>query len=183
VNTALGYGGAIYIATAKVTIDGGGFSSNSARLGGAIYVSLGATATIRGLSPLNPISFDSNSATQDGGAIWNQGILSVYNGSFLFNKVPLTLVGYGGGIASYSNVTLWDNSFVYNEGRYGAGLFVGTKTGGSSTADVRRTLFNLGNAYEGGGIYTDDTYAFVGVSDSVFSKNSAAFGGGLARFN
>ena len=93
------------------------------------------------------------------------------------------MAGYGGGIASYGDVTLWDSSFVFNEGRYGAGLFVGTKTGGGSAADVRRTLFNLGNALEGGGIYTDDANAFVSVSDSVFSRNTAAEGGGLARFN
>ena len=138
--------------------------------------------TIRGSSTFNPVSFISNSATQDGGAIWNQGVLNVTNGNFLSNKVPLNVGGFGGGIASYGGLTLWDSSFVFNEGRFGAGLFVGTTTGGS-VADVRRTLFNLGNAVEGGGIYATDATTLVGVSDSVFSRNNAAEGGGLARFN
>ncbi len=184
VSTVNGFGGAIFVAgsVAEVTIADSGFTGNTARFGGALAVYTGGTATIRGASPLNPVSFISNSATQEGGAIWSQGTLKVYNGNFLTNKVPLNVAGYGGGIASYGGVTLWDSSFVFNEGRYGAGLFVGNKASGSA-ADVRRTLFNLGNALEGGGIYTNDTNAFVTVSDSVFSSNTAAEGGGLARFN
>jgi hypothetical protein len=185
VSTVNGLGGAIFVAgpVAEVTIVDSGFTSNTARFGGALAVYTGGTATIRGSSTFNPVSFTSNSATQEGGAIWNQGTLKVYNGNFLTNKVPLNVGGFGGGIASYGGVTLWDSSFVFSEGRYGAGLFVGTKAGGGSAADVRRTLFNLGNALEGGGIYTNDANAFVSVSDSVFSRNTAAAGGGLARLN
>jgi predicted outer membrane repeat protein len=186
-----GYGGAIYVGgpIAEATIIDSFFLNNSAKLGGGLTVWTGGTATLRTQNPANPITFIGNSATQDGGAIYNEGTLAIYGAGLNANTVPQNTVGigHGGAIANSGSLTLHDSSVTVNKGRFGGGLFVGIIP--SAQADVRRTIFSQNAASEfGGGLCTGDalfnTGATVTVTDSVFRNNSALVnGGGAYRFN
>ncbi len=179
-----GKGGAIYmnVSGGTVNVTGSNFDGNTAQFGGAVYVEQGATATFGIQGTPGSILFSGNTVSQNGGAIWNQGTTNVYGGSFLSNKAAFNTAGYGGAVANYGALKLYDSTLVFSEGRFGAGLFAGD-LGGGSIADVRRTLFNLGNANLGGGLYANAATVIVDISDSVFSKNTGAYGGGIARLN
>ena len=139
-----GYGGAIYVSgpIAEATIIDSFFLSNSAKLGGGLTVWTGGTATLRTQNPASPITFMGNSATQDGGAIYNGGTLAIYGAGLNANTVPQNTVGigHGGAIANSGSLTLHDSLVTVNKGRFGGGLFVGTIP--SAQADVRRTTFS-----------------------------------------
>jgi predicted outer membrane repeat protein len=181
-----GFGGAIYLnTTANLTVVGSSFTSNSAQFGGALSVMQGATATLRTQNTVSTTYFAINSATDTGGAIYSQGSLSIYGVQFNGNTVPQNTlaVGYGGGVASLGALTLYDSFFSVNRGRFGGGLFVG----GSATnarADVQRTIFSQNQSGSlGGGLYTNVDTTVITVTNSVFRRNTAVSGGGIARFN
>ena len=172
----VGYGGAIHVngPVAEVTIIDSSFTTNSGRLGGALSVFTGGSATLRTLNPANPVLFLANSAAEDGGAIYNLGALYIYQAEMNGNAVPTNslAIGYGGGIANLGNLTLQDSLLSANQGRFGGGLFVGSPIGISGVtpqADVQRTSFVLNSAGSlGGGLYTN-TGATVTVANSSFS--------------
>ena len=185
-----GYGGAIYVSgpIAEATIIDSLFLSNLAKLGGGLTVWTGGTATLSTQNPASPNTFIGNSATQDGGAVYNLGTLGIFGAGLNANTAPQNTVGigHGGAIANSGNLTLHDSSVTVNKGRFGGGLFVGTIP--SAVADVRRTTFSQNEASEfGGGLCTGDalfnTGATVTVTDSVFRNNTAVVsGGGMYRF-
>jgi predicted outer membrane repeat protein len=192
-STTSGYGGAIYVAgpVAEVTIVDSSFLNNSAHLGGGLFVFTGGTATLRTQNPAKKVLFLGNSATEDGGAIYNLGTLSIYQAELNANQTPQGQlgIGYGGGIHNQGNLTLHDSLLSVNLGRFGGGLFVGNAN--NAQAEVQRTIFSGNSAGattpflggSGGGLYTN-TGATVTVTDSVFRNNTAvASGGGASRFN
>jgi predicted outer membrane repeat protein len=181
-----GYGGAIMVNTnAHLSIVDSSFTSNAAHYGGALYVAQGGSATIRTLNAVNTVTFLSNSATDSGGAIWNEGALSLSRVNLVDNTVPTSTiaVGYGGGIGSLGTLALYDGYVAINEGRFGGGLFVGGSLT-SARADVQRTIFNYNLAGSlGGGLYTNVDTTVITVTNSVFYANTAVNGGGAGRFN
>jgi predicted outer membrane repeat protein len=190
-DVVLGSGGAIYVSgpIAEASIIDSFFLNNSAKLGGGLTVWTGGTATLSTQNPASPNAFIGNSATQDGGAIYNLGTLAIHGAGLNANTVPENTVGIGrgGAIANLGNLTLQDSVVTVNRGRIGGGLFVGIIP--SAVADVRRTTFSQNQASEfGGGLGTGDalfnTGATVTVTDSVFRNNTALVnGGGTYRFN
>ena len=186
-----GYGGAIFVSgpIAEATIIDSLFLSNSAKLGGGLTVWTDGTATLSTHNPGSPNTFIGNSATQDGGAIYNVGTLSIYGAGLNDNTAPQGTggIGHGGAIANTGNLTLYDSQLTLNKGRFGGALFVGIIP--SAQADVRRTFFDGNDAKEfGGGLCAGDalfnTGATVTVTDSVFRNNTAEVsGGGVYRFN
>lgn len=185
-NTTTGYGGAIWVGTqANLTVTDSSFLGNSAQDGGALYVTEGGSVTLRTLNTANPTYFLINSATQDGGAVYSLGSLSVYGAQFNGNSTPkdMAALGYGGGIASLGPLTLYDSLLTVNQGRFGGGLFVGGGAG-TARADIQRTVFSQNEAGSmGGGLYTNVETTVISVTNSVFRRNSAISGGGLARFS
>ncbi|MBE7556159.1 MAG: hypothetical protein HS126_34325 [Anaerolineales bacterium] len=180
-----GLGGAILLKqTATLAITGGSFLGNKADGGGALAVESGATATVHPEAG-QPAAFLGNSATLDGGAIYNVGTLRVYGAQFNGNTIPenTASIGYGGGINSLGSLTLHDSSFSENRGRFGGGVFVGGSVN-NAQADIQRTVFfqNVAGLY-GGGLYTNNATTAITVTNSVFERNNAGAGGGLARFN
>jgi predicted outer membrane repeat protein len=183
-NTTTGYGGAIWLGEqAELTFTGGQLASNTARTGGALYASPGAVATLRASD--SPFSITSNSALFDGGAIYNAGgTLNIHRANVIGNKTPkdTIAVGYGGAIASLGTMTLSDGYFGLNEGRFGGAVFVGGTIGAQATID--HTIFSQNTAGQlGGGLYTNVQTTTLTVSNSVFDRNTAASGGGIARFS
>lgn len=186
-----GFGGALYVEYGTAAVRDSVFLGNSARLGGAVYVESNATVTMAGsptVSPFpSPLQLNANSATWDGGAIYNvDGVMTIDNALLTVNKTPTQtlLLGFGGGIYNSGVLTLTRSTLSRNEGRFGGGLYFG---GGSPTARgwIEGTLFrrNLSGGRGGGMYVSGPVSASVTVSNSAFRDNSAVQGGGLARFN
>ena len=107
-----------------------------------------------------------------GGAIYNQGMLKVINGS--------TLTGNGadsgggiyndGGTVTVSNGTLAGNHAL----SFAGGIY---NNGGTVTVSNGSTLSGNSASYSGGGIYTNG--GTVTVSNGTLSSNAARFGGGI----
>jgi len=191
VSTAVGSGkgGAIFVNFngGNMTVIDSAFNGNSAQYGGALYIDQGGTATLRTQNTTSPTYFLSNYATDSGGAVLNIGSLSVYGVQFNGNTAQnIIAAGYGGAVANLGALTLSDSSFSLNSGRFGGALLVGETFNivGNARADVQRTTFfkNTAGVF-GGGLYINASTAVMTVTNSVFNQNTAASGGGAARFN
>ncbi|MFK7994654.1 MAG: cadherin domain-containing protein, partial [Granulosicoccus sp.] len=113
--------------------------------GGAIYVASTSTAVIE-----NSV-FSNNSARSDGGAIYNNGTLTLTGTSLNFNSVGR----WGGGLSSLGDVTvvdstIWANSTNGPEGHLPSGGGIHIFEGG--TLDMRNSIVsqNTSIAYTGG---------------------------------
>lgn len=190
-SVADGLGGAIYVEVGAVTVHDGVFVNNSARRGGAIYSgAVTATVTLEGTEADLPLTWnlrlDGNSATEDGGAVYNaSGLLSIDNAQINANATPMgtSLVGYGGGIYSGGVMTLTRSTVSNNQGRFGGGLFAANGSPGAR-AWIEQTWFDTNHAgISGGGLYANAPAVTVTISNSTLTGNTALNGGGLARFN
>jgi predicted outer membrane repeat protein len=188
VNPNFAPGGAIWMQSGELVFTSTGGSNpaglmlnNSAQYGGAIYLDQTAVATLSGLW------LNGNSASRDGGAIYNNaGTLNLANTTFSTNSTATNIlgVGYGGAIANLGTMTLVNSRLNTNHGRFGGAVFVGgSLTRASATID--HVTFSQNTADQsGGGLYTNVDTTVVTVTDSVFNLNTAAgVGGGIARFN
>ncbi len=191
VDPALGYGGALYVEYGTAIVRDSVFFANSAHFGGAVYAAPNnASITLEGSASSSPyagkLQLNANTASEDGGAIYNKGgAISINSAVITVNRTPTQtpLAGYGGGIYNEGVLTLTNSILSQNEGRYGGGVFVGISVTGAR-ASIDHTLFlrNVsGNL--GGGLYTNLITTTVTISDSVFLGNNARAGGGLARSN
>ncbi len=178
-------GGAILLQQgAALEAAGSTFLLNKADGGGALAISQAATATLRAVGDQGTV-FLANSATNSGGAIYNLGRLQVSGGEFNGNTVPPNTVGvgYGGAIASLGVLSVDDAFLSANRGRFGGGIFVGGSLD-NARADIQNAVFALNAATSfGGGLYTNNETTAITITHSVFRRNSADSGGGLARFN
>jgi predicted outer membrane repeat protein len=190
-DTMLGLGGAVYadIASRPRIVDSV-FLGNSAHFGGAAYVGPTARLDMQGTTA-NPIfssklQINGNSATEDGGALYNKGgTLVLTNAIITVNRTPTqtVLAGYGGAIYNEGVLTLTNAIVSKNEGRFGGGIFVGNSVTAQAVLDrvfvTRNVSGNLG-----GGMYMNTLTTTVTISNSGFHRNSAVgSGGGLARTN
>jgi predicted outer membrane repeat protein len=187
-----------YVITADTTVDGGDLITlDGENLRQHFLVQTGARLTLQrltltrgnfanggsiynqGITVLANVTFDRNSASGNGGAIYNAagGALVVNRATFSKNQVPLG-VGYGGAIASLGNITVTGSLFTQNEARYGGGLFVG----GSALGEVINTAFSANKAQMfGGGLYMNNDSSAITVTHAAFDNNTAASGAGLGR--
>ena len=116
-NSAYYYGGGVSLDGCELTMDGGSFTSNSAYYSGAIdsYDDISIT----------DVSFTSNTASVDGGAIWielgRNGTCDIINSTFTSN----TAGRYGGGV------------YVEHDRSSAVTTFTGTTFTGSSPSDIR----------------------------------------------
>jgi predicted outer membrane repeat protein len=127
-----------------------------------------------------------NSATEDGGAIYNKaGVMSINNAAVAINGTPTNtlLAGYGGAIYDGGVLTLTNSIVSNNEGRFGGGVFVGNNPTGARAIIDRVSFLNNVSGSNGGGLYTNIAATTIIISNSVFSGNTAVLGGGLARNN
>ncbi|MGD9127843.1 MAG: right-handed parallel beta-helix repeat-containing protein, partial [Planctomycetia bacterium] len=156
-----------------MTITGGSASS-----GGGIFVD-NATLNLSGLT------FEDNTATNYGGAIYgaNSSVINISDSTFNLNE---TTNYYGGGVyatGSGTEINITGSTFTENT----AGASSGNGYGGGlavyygATGSISNTTFSSNDAsYSGGGIAVYNAEATVTIADSDFTGNEAgANGGGL----
>ncbi|UNM96822.1 hypothetical protein MMG00_02905 [Ignatzschineria rhizosphaerae] len=169
------YGGAIY------------------NLGGEIYDNNGGM-TIAPKATIAKTNFINNSVSYGhGGAIFNNGDLTISDAFFQENK---TINGHGGGIYNNWILTVENSIFEKNSahqkeedwwwGSQGGAIFYNSDWGHLTTLLVRDSTFNENSADYGGAIAgssTDPGYFPLDVSDSTFTANSAVDSGGAISAN
>jgi len=109
---------------------------------------------------------------EDGGGIYNAGVLAVANSAFYSN----TATGSGGGIFNASGATLTSvdsSAFSGNSAALGGGIcnFYGAIT------TIANSTFSGNGAFQGGGIFNFST--ITSLANSTFTGNTASVGGGM----
>ncbi len=195
-----GSGGAI-ATIGNLTITGGGFSNNTARLDGGALAVKGGTATIsqtgfvsnaagspadtgnpglgRGGAIFNSaglvlhgINATSNTAQTVGGALFSSGSLASDLSVFQFNSASS-----GGGLYTENGGTLLNDAFMQNSAvSQGGGI---TLAGGTlNTTGAALSLNSVtGPTGQGGGLFINAGTA--NLSSGAITSNTAANGGGL----
>ncbi len=201
-NSATGNGGALYnngVITNAISATFGGDNAadgNVADLGGAIYNAAGQTVSIDSAS-----IFKNNTATTDGGAIYNAGTIADLAGTYATNSATgnggainntgtiTTFAGTytansatGNGGALYNNGTITnaisatfggDNASDGNMADYGGAIY--NTAGQTVSVDTASTFKNNGATTDGGAIYNAGTITDLA---GTYTSNSAAGNGG-----
>ena len=117
-------------------------------------------------------TFSGNSYELDGGAIYNTGELSISDSSFNNNSA-----GRGGAIYNQGELSISDSAFSENSAEIVGGAICNNSDGELSISD---SAFSGNSAFLGGGAI--DNWGELSISDSAFSENSAGIvGGGAIR--
>lgn len=139
--------------------------------------------------------FTNNNATDEGGAIYNRGFLTITNctltnntadgnGGGISNRGNLTITGsviqqntassMGGGIYNLAIMTINISTIQQNQASGGGGIL----NDGELTITESTIQQNQGD--NGGGI---DNFDNLTINGSVISQNTAPYGGGIANWN
>lgn len=165
---ANGNGAGVYSNGGSLQIEGGTFASNTATNGAGLYTTATTTTTI------TETSFEDNSATQDGGAIFNAGTLTVVLSGFGNNSAGR----YGGAISNSGTATLSEAILGTNTAVTRGG---GVNNQGSLTLNDDTLVYHnsvTGASGSGGGVYSA-TASQTTLSDIIVTENTAANGGGV----
>ena len=124
------------------------------------------------------VSFDSNFATGNGGAIRNDGTLSLIHGGVLINN-RATGGGHGGAIfnGGAGVVSLLEDAVVVNNRATGAGQGGAIFNDGGSVQVFEDGIF-LGNEADLGGSITNASGGVVTIDDGIFIDEEARTNGG-----
>ncbi len=196
-NNSSRYGGGVVYQTnsGNLNISNSAFQNNSVTRsnGGVIYNQYRTTANIDGSY------FQENSASNYGGVIFNDGDLIIADSVFSSNTAGSGAAIYNSNIATMNNVSFIDNTgtesvgavyttgmmditngtFENNKGETGGAIGVYGMTGDGLYTIVKDSIFTGNSATYGGALYNwDDAY----IIDSSFTDNTATDGGG-AIFN
>ena len=211
-NSTGGVGGAIY-SDNNLEIDPGSqavFENNQAgRNGGAIYAK-GTTVIKNTRFEGNKSNLTTTGSTSGGGAIFNQGTLSISDDSVFYNNETQS---NGGAIYSEKTFSISDTEFNSNTAAEKGGAiyakgstsgisilntdFIGNKANGTSSspgggaiyfqdkatdAVIDKSIFDSNEAENGGALYINNTGTTLTITDTDFTDNTAATKGG-AIFN
>ena len=156
----------------NMTIDGSG--QNVTVSGGNVTqimtINAGKTVTLQNLT----IADGNNTPNYNGGALLNNGTLTINNATFSNNLTEYR----GGGIYNAGTLNVSESTFYSNTVKssgWGGGIF------NTGTLVVDRSTFNqnniqTGGSVRGGGIYSNGT---MNVTNSSFTDNDATWGGGI----
>ncbi|WP_067090157.1 transglutaminase-like domain-containing protein [Methanobrevibacter curvatus] len=170
-NNANSIGGAIFIFNGTATILNSNFTSNKANNGGAIGI-YNRTTNDNKIIILKNLIFDSNIATNTGGAIYTQIPIKYLNDSTFKNNYAIN----GGGIYSLNDLQINTVNFSQNTATTSGGaIYTNGQTSISSKSN-----FTSNNANNGGAIYALKN---LNISNSIFSKNNAISNGGALYIN
>jgi hypothetical protein len=166
--------------TSTVTINGANLAilsgQNQTRL---FWINNGASLTLKNLTVRNG-NGSSGGFPHDGGAIYNQGSLTVDHSKFLYNT---TTTSYSGGaIVTYGPLTIQnDSEFGYNDGGGGGAVY---PRFGAAVTNISDSNFHHNRALSVGSGYGGALLAWDGppvtVSNSIFDSNEANHSGGAA---
>jgi len=153
--------GTFMVESGTITINGGGFEID----GGGSYqifnVSSGATLELNNVTLRR-----GKTVTRNGGAIANEGIVTITNSTLSNNHAA-----YGGAIANEGTVTITNSTLSGNLATYGGAIYNnGTFTVNSSILSDNSTILS------GGAIYNKGT---VNISNSTLTRNRARHGGAI----
>ncbi|MDR3063368.1 MAG: hypothetical protein LBU40_04430, partial [Methanobrevibacter sp.] len=163
--------GAIYILNGAVTILNSNFTSNKANNGGAIGI-YNRTTNDNKITILKNLIFDSNTATDMGGAIYTRIPIKYLNDSTFKNNSAID----GGGIYSLSSLQINAVNFSQNTATASGGAIY---TNGQISISYNSN-FTSNNAKNGGAIYALKN---LNISNSIFNKNNAISNGGALYVN
>ncbi|KZX10436.1 transglutaminase domain-containing protein [Methanobrevibacter curvatus] len=163
--------GIIFILNGSATILNSNFTSNKANNGGAVGI-YNRTINDNKIIILKNLVFDSNTATNMGGAIYTRIPIKYLNDSTFKNNSAID----GGGIYSLSNLQINAANFTQN---------TATTSGGAIYANGQISIssksnFASNNANNGGSIYA---LKDLNIFNSIFSKNNAISNGGALYVN
>ncbi len=151
----------------SLTVTNSAFRGNKVTLasGGVLANDYETSATI------TDTFFERNSAYRDGGALFNDGVLTVERSYFLSNSA-----GSGAAVYNSNQATFTDVVFNQNTGAYDVGAVYN-----SGQLEITRGTFTQNTGWSGGavgniGVLGDDMY--VTINDSTFTDNSAVSTGG-----
>ncbi len=154
------------------SIIGGSGAGNLASRGGGIFNDTHSTVLVDGST------VSANSATIEGGGIYNYATLSVQNGSIIGTPGAGNTAYQGGGIYSYSGTVTVDSSTISaNSASSGGG---GIYNRGTLDIQNGSTIGGTGagnTAADGGGLVNQPTGTTI-VDDSTVSANVVGFDGG-----
>ena len=164
-------GGALYNA-GTANIYGGTFSDNSARDGGALENSAGATMSITGST------FSRNHAADSyrGGAVHNSGTMTITSSLFISNFAGFSqgTGASGGAVDNGGTMSISGSSFYQNRADNGGAIWTSTTPAGSMS--ITNSSFMMNTAAAGGAI--DSHGGTTNISFSTFWDDSAGNGSG-----
>jgi len=170
-NTSHGGGGAIINAgPGTATISDSSFTGNTTSGDGGAIVNFDTTMTIENSTFTSNIVYASNNA---GGAVYNNGQLTITGGTFTGNNVSLN---NGGAIANLGTLNLAGASISNNSASLGGAIY----NSGLEIA-IENTTINENTADLGGGGIANQWIGngSMTITDSTISGNSAPYGGGI----
>lgn len=180
--TTAGTWGGNLINSGTLTLDGVTIQNGQAFNGGGIFNVPGATLTLKNVTMTSnratiPTPDLENESTGSGGAIANDGTLTIDGGTFKNNSAVYTggVIRHTTGTLTIKGGTFDSNTCTYTQGACGGGVLAAfdgqtTITGGTFTK-------NATNASGGGGVILLGGASTVTITGGTFSGNTAANGG------
>jgi len=172
-NTASTYGGGIFNTNNNnppgLTVNGGAIFGNTALFGGGLYNKTDGTASVT-----NGAQVYQNSASDDGGGVYNLGALTVSDSTFSANMAAQDGGGVfnaAGGTLDVINSTLFGNSATNN----GGGIFNTNATLNMSGGVLSG---NSATTYNGGGLYNEKSGLVTVTNGAQVKQNLASDDGG-----
>lgn len=156
------------------------YISNAKKVGGAAIVNVDSTINVCGAQFINNEANDSSAVSDNlssyGGAIFSQGLVNVYSGSFTDNVGSYGAVLYSNRMVNIYKATIKDN-YSYNYGaiylgdsQYSNGYFI--------SADLGDITFEANESASSGGAVFTSTNASLYTEKVLFKDNLTASNGG-----
>lgn len=206
-NSAI-YGGAIFNDSPGVTdITGATFTNNSVTYNGGAIANNGGTLSILntsfngntalhyggaianyGITNITDTSFNGNQSLNNdsynngGGAIYNNGTLTIFAGTLGTTFDNNTSASFGGAIYNNSGtINMTDAEFSNNSATsYGGAIFNGSTL--TISKNTTGTIFTRNTAADGGAIY-NASVSTLNITDANFNHNNASSESGGAIYN
>ncbi len=157
--------------TTEITVEGAGFNISGALAHRVFYVEANGNLTIKQLTLRDGRAgpeYTPGIVSGDGGAIYNEGNLTINDTTLSKNRA-----GLGGAIGNGGTLTIDRCNFVENSGHYGSGAIVNSYGG---KLVVRNSNFLRNSGYAGGAI---ENVGELSVAESHFEENEAMRGGAI----